>query len=419
MVLLKNAWLLDANYDNQKQDIFVEDDKIKGIGSCPGYAGEVQEIDLDGYTVLPGFIDAHVHVATTEGQFSREAVLAWCENGVTSVRELGMLSTLSMEDYAKWIEENNRRPETARVIATGKYIDVAGGYGCGPDPNKVVGTVVKDAAGAQAAVEKTRALGFTGIKIGISDGMPNGARMPREMIAAIGEKCRELGMFSACHIGLSATLQEMVSGGITEAGHTPNDPMPDSLIAEMVKNGIPMDTTVGDPDKAMEPPPGMDFPGGPGGPGGMPPMGGPGGPGGMPPIGGPGGPSGMDPAKMARQKKEQHKIMLSNLRRFYDAGGKIVLGTDLIHSRDFKKDATIPTVEMRALASAGIPFTEIIRAGTLSAAEVIGTAHEEGTVEEGKLANLIAVKGQVDETFAALDDVKLVMHYGVIIKNLI
>ena len=125
----------------------------------------------------------------------------------------------------------------------------------------------------------------------------------------------------------------------------------------------------------------------------------------------------MDPAKMAEQKKAQHKHMLSNLKRFYDAGGKIVLGTDLIHSRDFKKDAVIPTVEMRQLLAAGIPFKEAIKAGTISAAEVVGTADEEGTIEVGKLANLIAVRGRVDETFRALDSVSFVMHYGTIIKQ--
>ncbi len=125
----------------------------------------------------------------------------------------------------------------------------------------------------------------------------------------------------------------------------------------------------------------------------------------------------MDPVKMAEEKKASHKHMLSNLKRFYDAGGKIVLGTDLIHSSDFKRDAVIPTVEMRQLIKCGIPFMEAIKAGTISAAEVVGTAEEEGTLEVGKLANIIAVKGTVDETFAALDDVKLVMHYGTVIKN--
>lgn len=36
------------------------------------------------------------------------------------------------------------------------------------------------------------------------------------------------------------------------------------------------------------------------------------------------------------------KVMGENLGRFYRAGGKIVVGTDLIHSRDYRKDAVIP-----------------------------------------------------------------------------
>lgn len=412
-MLLKNAVLLDANYDNAPLDILVEGDKILQVGT--GLTAE-QEIDLTGYTVLPGFIDAHIHVATKEGYFPDEALLAWAENGVTTVRELGMLSTMPMDEYAAWIQAQNKRPQAARLIATGKYIDVAGGYGCGPEPNKVVGNVVEDIAGAEKMVEKAHDLGFPGIKIGISDGMAGAPRMSNEMIAAIGKKCKELGMFTACHIGTSASLEDMVNGDIGEAGHTPNDVMPQGLIEKMVEKGVPMDTTIGDPDKAMEPPPGMDFPGGmPGGPGGM-----PGGPGGMPggPGGMPGGPGGMDPAKMAEQKKQQNKIMRENLKRFYDAGGKIVLGTDLIHSKDFKKDATIPVVEMRQLVESGIPFREAIKAGTISAAEVVGTAQEEGTIEAGKLANLIAVKGRVDESFQQLKQVAFVMHYGTIIKNL-
>lgn len=441
-MLLKNAVLLDANYDNVPLDILVEGDKILQVGT--GLTAE-QEIDLTGYTILPGFIDAHIHVATKEGEFSDEALLAWAENGVTTVRELGMLSTMPMEEYAPWIQTQNKRPQAARLIATGKYIDVAGGYGCGPEPNKVVGNVVEDVAGAEKMVEKAHDLGFPGIKIGIADGMAGAPRMSNEMIAAIGKKCKELGMFTACHIGTSASLMDMVNGGIGEAGHTPNDPMPQELIEKMVTLGVPMDTTIGDPDKAMEPPPGMVFPGGPGG---VPPMGtqmdpseadpfgrgrarertefsasvgngeertlrGRGGPGGMP-----GGPGGMDPAKMAEQKKQQNKIMRENLKRFYDAGGKIILGTDLIHSKDFRKDATIPVVEMRQLVESGVPFKETIKAGTISAAEVVGTAQEEGTIEAGKLANLIAVKGRVDESFQQLKQVAFVMHYGTIIKNL-
>lgn len=415
--LLKHAKLLDAAYLNEPLDVLVEDGKIAAIGT--DLAADTV-IDLSGCTLMPGFIDAHVHVAVEEGAFSDKAIRAWAMNGVTSVRELGMLSTLPMEAYAAWISKMNADPKNAKVVATGKYIDIAGGYGCGPEPHKIVGNVAANCKEAEAFVEKAHALGFPGIKIGISDGFPGAPRMENDMIEAICRKAKELGMWTACHIGKSETLQTMVDCGISETGHTPNDAMPDSLIAEMVAKNIPMDTTVGDPDAEMGPPPGMMMPGGPD----MPPMGPPMGPPMEPSEAGPmgrgqGGPGGMpfDPAAMAEQKKEQMKVMVENLRRFYLAGGKIVIGTDLIHSTDYTKDAVIPVVELRHLASIGMELQEIIKTGTLYAAQVIGTEQEEGTITVGKEANLIAVAGEVDMTFEALRSVPFVMHYGTIIKN--
>lgn len=121
--------------------------------------------------------------------------------------------------------------------------------------------------------------------------------------------------------------------------------------------------------------------------------------------------------KSPEERKKENQNMRENCKRLYDAGGKVVIGTDLMHSKDFSKDAVIPTIELRQLVEAGLPFEEAIKAGTGYAAEVVGTAAEEGTLEVGKLANIIVVKGEVDETFAALDNVPFVMHYGSIIKN--
>lgn len=400
-IRLKNARLLDAHYAGQRLDILVDGRTIAEIGT--DLTGADTEIDLDGYTLLPGFIDAHVHVAMKDDHFPDEALLAWAQNGVTTVRELGMLCTMPQEEYAPWIAAQNEKPESARLIATGKYIDVAGGYGAGPDPRRAMGNIISTAAGAEAAVQQAHDLGFPGTKIGIADGMPGAPRMTNEMIAAICRKAKELGMFTVCHIGRSASLADMVCSGIGEAGHTPSDPMPQELIERMAELGIPMVTTIGDPDKEPEPP---DL-------GDMPPMGGPGGPGGMPPMGGPGGPGGKSP----EEKRRENQIMRENCKRLYDAGGKIVIGTDLMRSKDFRKDAKIPTIELKQLVEAGIPFREAIKAGTIYAAEVAGTAQEEGTLEPGKLANLIAVKGTVDEDFEALDQVAFVMHYGAVIKN--
>ena len=109
--------------------------------------------------------------------------------------------------------------------------------------------------------------------------------------------------------------------------------------------------------------------------------------------------------------------MKQNCLRLYRAGGKVVIGTDLMRSRDFRKDAAIPVTELRQLTEAGIPFAEALKAGTLYAAQAVGTDAEEGTLEPGKLANLIVVPGEVDAGFAALAHVPFVMHYGTIIRN--
>ncbi len=391
--LLKNAHLLDAYYNQEPIDVLVEDQHIRAVGTNLPAAD--QEIDLTGYTLLPGFIDAHVHVAIYDDAFRSESVTAWAYNGVTTVRELGMLSVLPQADYAQWIRQNNENPKTAKVIATGKYIDVAGGYGAGPNPNRPVGNLITTVDQAENAVKEAYNLGFPGIKIGIHDDrMDTAPHLSQEMAAAICRQAASHGMWVAAHIGNCKGAQFMLNAGVRELAHTPGDPMPQELIAYMVSHGVVMDTTVGDPNKKMaSPPPDVEM--------------------GPPPDMG----KGFDPSQMEEERRERRQIMIDNLRRYYQAGGKIVLGTDLIHSQDFSKDAAIPIAELRALIQAGLSLQEAIQAGTISAAEVVGTGSEEGRIAEGFLANLVAVPGKVDTSFEALTHVKLVMHNGIVIRN--
>ena len=418
--LLKNAVLLDAKYLNEPLDVLVDGEKIAAVGKDLGPAG--QEIDLTGYTVLPAFIDAHVHVAVDDQEFKDNAIRAWAYNGVSTVRELGMLSQLDQEDYAAWIQKVNGQPETAKVVAVGNYIDVAGGYGAGPNPNHPVGTLITTAEEAADEVTVHHALGYPGIKIGIHDGrMDTTPHLSPEMAKAICDRAKEHGMWVASHIGICRGVQFMLDAGVREMAHTPSDPMSDEMIKFMVENGVVMDTTVGDPDKPMGPPPE---------------------PGGAGPVGqgrareraefsaapeteisglcedvmGP--PPGMV-MPSPEEKRQQWNTMVENLGRYHKAGGTIVIGTDLIHSSDFNRDAVIPVPELKALTGVGFTLQEAIAAGTITAAQVVGTGDEEGLIEAGRLANLIAVPGPVDESFAALsrENVKLVLHYGSVIRN--
>ena len=401
-VLLKNAVLLDSVRNNESADVLVDGSTIKAIGRDLGPAD--REFDLSGCTLLPAFIEAHVHVAVDDSAFREDAIRAWAYNGVSTVRELGMLSQLSQDDYARWIGTVNSQPENATVVAVGNYIDVAGGYGAGPNPNHPVGTLITTAEEAADEVSVHHELGYPGIKIGIHDGrMDSTPHLSPEMAKAICDRAREHGMWVAAHIGICRGAQFMLDAGVRELAHTPSDPMPDEMIRFMAEHNVVMDTTVGDPDKAMEPPPGMLMPGGPGGPGGDAPMGPP--------------PGMVMPSP--EEKRAQWKTMVENLGRYHRAGGRVVIGTDLIHSRDFMKDAVIPVPELRALTGAGFTLQEAIAAGTITAAEVVGTGKEEGLIEEGRLANLVAVSGPVDESFAALDreNIRLVLHRGAVIRS--
>ena len=363
--LLKNAQLLDAEHNHAPLDVLIDGTTIAAVGTDLSSVDQV--IDLSGYTILPGFVDAHVHVAVDDRAFNEDAVRAWAYNGVTTVRELGMLSTLSQQDYAQWIRKNNQKSDTAHVVATGKYIDVAGGYGAGPMPNHPVGNLITNPAEAADAVTLAHNLGYPGIKIGIHDGsMEQTPHLTPDMAKAICTRAHELGMWVAAHIGNCKGARFMLDAGVDELAHTPADPMPEDMIREMAEKGIVMDTTVGE---------------------------------------------------MKRQQAEKMQVMEKNLGRFYRAGGKIVVGTDLIHSRDYRKDAVIPVAELRHLHAAGLPMNAILRAATLSGDEVVGTGNIEGRIATGYLANLVAVPGKVDETFDALRQVKLVIHRGAIIRD--
>lgn len=74
-VVFRNAVLVDATVNEARQgfDVLVEGDRIKEISDTPiAFSGEgFREIDLNGKTLMPGLIDAHVHVKASELDISK------------------------------------------------------------------------------------------------------------------------------------------------------------------------------------------------------------------------------------------------------------------------------------------------------------------------------------------------------------
>lgn len=344
-VVLKGARLLDCYYNGQVLDVLVEDGVIAAIGK--DLAGDTV-IDLSGCTLMPGMIDAHVHVASTSG-YNLDLLETWAQHGITSVREEGMLSTSGEMDFKPLIDEANAEAQNAYLVSCGKYLDVTGGYGMGPTGN--MGIVVETADEAAAEIEYKAELGYEQVKVGINS---DEKRMTAEQFEAIIETAHAHDMPVAAHVNYADHLEELVGYGIDEAGHTPSDEMSGTLIDGMVQNAVSMNTS---------------------------------------------------------GAENYEDIKIANLKAFYEAGGIITVGTDLMRNYDSCMEAL--TGEMAVLAKAGLSVQEVIACATRNNARALGL--HTGEIAVGYEADLIAVSGDVDESFAALHDPAFVMNNGVVI----
>jgi imidazolonepropionase-like amidohydrolase len=96
----------------------------------------------------------------------------------------------------------------------------------------------------------------------------------------------------------------------------------------------------------------------------------------------------------------------------YKAGVKIAFGTDagvFAHGKNWK--------EFVYMTEAGMPILECIKSATVNAADLLGVSATLGTIEKGKLADIVAIEGDPTKDVNAMGKVKFVMKDGVVFKN--
>jgi imidazolonepropionase-like amidohydrolase len=104
--------------------------------------------------------------------------------------------------------------------------------------------------------------------------------------------------------------------------------------------------------------------------------------------------------------------ILSTFSKAYKEGVKIAFGTDagvFMHGKNYK--------EFEYMVTGGMPPMETIKAATMSAAELIGMADKLGSIEKGKLADIVAVDGDPLKDIRVMKDVSFVMKEGEIFKD--
>ena len=368
--LLKNGILWDTK---KMVDILIDDERIVQI--VPGQslgAVDARIIDLTGKTILPGFFNAHVHLYGVRGPLPDELLHRFVLGGVTTVRDMGVTSTITFEEYQKWLTQRTG-PEYPSVISAGKFICGTNTYGAVHPSGALIGYVIDETPEqAKLAVDHMVDTGAALIKTSLDYGMDPAKPLdylPEEVFRAICSRARERGVPSSAHITKTDNFLRAAQWGLTESAHVTHSPMTDEEVALIAASGMAFTATLSIFDMVSA--------------------------------------------------ETGEKIMddaLSNTRRLYRAGVPMAVGTDFMFENHPYQTAGIPIHVLRLLHRAGLTVDEIIRAATIDSAGICGRADVTGSIEAGKQADLVAVSGAIDETFQALENMAFVMHRGTIIK---
>ena len=248
--------------------VVIEGGRIAQLGAAAEVAipPDADRIDASGLTLLPGFIDAHVHIA-----FSDPAAVA--RAGVTTVRDLGWPAD---EIFPLAQRSASDDFPGARVIAAGTMLTAPGGYptqaGWAPDGT---GTEVRELDDARDAVQANVARGATVIKIALNP--PAGPVLPAELVRAIVEAAHVAGLKVTGHIHGLAELDKALDADIDELAHMlmSSERIPAATVERMVAQEVTVVPT------------------------------------------------------LAIRTGSDRLIAIDNLRRFREQGGRVVYGTDL------------------------------------------------------------------------------------------
>jgi imidazolonepropionase-like amidohydrolase len=315
-------------------------------------------VDVQGATILPGFINAHVHQG-----FSASNLEAWAAAGVTTVRDLGNSPRDDLFAQRDALLEDNRH---ARLVAAGPIVTVPNGYPM--VPWGAPGLAVTSPEDAASKVNHLLDVGADVIKIALDSGGIFGRSIPvlsAEEAAAIVKVAHQRGTLVAAHILTAVDLEKALDAGVDDVAHMAADTVPDSSIQRMLDSGTTWVPTL---------------------------------------------------ELWKRVGHDLDRPAVANLKRYVAAGGKVALGTDYAgYSAVF--DLGMPVTEIELMQQAGMTPMQIIVAATRNAAAVCNLEDELGTLQAGKIADVLVVNGDPLEDMQALTRVRLVIHNGEVIRE--
>ena len=204
------------------------------------------------------------------------------------------------------------------------------------------------------------------VKIALESGSAFGLKIPvlsKEEAAEIVQVAHQRGTRVSAHVLASDDLPRVLEAGVDDIAHMVSDPLSDEYISRIVQAGIYWVPTI----------------------------------------------------ELWMNVGSGGQQAVKNLRRFVAAGGKVALGTDYAgYNAEF--DLGMPIRELEWMLEAGMSIQQAIVAGTRNAAYVCNLGHELGTLEVGKIADVLVVNGDPLLDIHALLNVRMVIHSGEVIR---
>jgi len=396
---------IDVNNLQVLKEMTVVTEGNKIVDVVKGYAAAGKTdivIDLKNKTVMPGLMDMHVHlegetkkgatadrftmnpsdIAFESVRYANSTLMA----GFTTVRDLGGTGVnVSLRNAVnKGLIIGPRIYTAGKSIATtGGHADPTNGYrkSLMGDPGPVDG-VIDGPDEARKAVRQRYKDGSDLIKITATAGVlsqakdASGAQFTEEELKAIVETAKDYGFKVAAHAHGAEGMKRAIRAGVTSIEH--GTYMDDEAIELFKKYGTWFVPTIiagkSTADSAKIPGYYSDL---------------------------------VTPKALEVGPKIQ-----ATFAKAYKAGVKIAFGTDAgvyAHGKNWK--------EFVYMTEAGMPILEAIKSATVSASELLGVTGQLGSIEKGKLADIIAVDGDPVKDVQSMGRVKFVMKNGVVFKN--